>query len=118
MQPDGDWKVIRFVRMRDEWQPVRIYVTSDDAPIRPDWLTVVHARTWSRRRPEPEDAFVLSFLRDDGFEYEFVQCETLKIALDQARIIAGVPQSEWQTCSLKANPDRRFTWADVALTSP
>src|SRR5688572_25455173 len=51
------------LRMRPELQPVHIYMTPDAAPIRPDWLAVVRARTWSRRRPEPEDAFVLSLLR-------------------------------------------------------
>ena len=115
MRLEGEWYIIRYFRMRPELQPVPIYVTPDNEPIRPDWLAIVHARTWSRLRPEPEDSYVLSFLRDDGHEYDFVQCNTIEIALDQAKNIASVPQSEWQRCAVKViSEDGSFTWADVA----
>jgi hypothetical protein len=115
MRLDGEWHIIRYFRMRSELQPVHIYVTPDNEPIRPDWLAIVHARTWSRRRPAPEDSYVLSFLRDDGHEYDFVQCDTLAIAVDQAKIIAGISQTEWTECHVKIeSEDGSFSWADVA----
>lgn len=45
MRLEGEWHIIRYFRMRPELQPVHIYVTPDNEPIRPDWLAIVHART-------------------------------------------------------------------------
>ena len=85
--------LVRFLRMPDHLQPVPIYAPD---PIRPDWLAIVFVPSSPNFVVE---SYVLYFLDADGNDLEFLPFDTLEIALDQARAIAGVADSDWTQCS-------------------
>ncbi|MFT5094953.1 MAG: hypothetical protein ACI8P0_000090 [Planctomycetaceae bacterium] len=85
--------LVRFLKLPDSLKPVPIYLPE---PIRPEWLAVTFVPSTPKSVAE---TYVLSFLDTDGDELEFLQFETLEIALDQARAIAGVEHFDWTECS-------------------
>ena len=85
--------LVRFLRMPEHLQPVPIYAPD---PIRPDWLAIVFVPSTPNSVVE---SFVLYFLDADGNDLEFLQFDTLEIALDQANAIAGVANGDWTQCS-------------------
>lgn len=81
--------LVRFLSMPDSLQPVPIYAPD---PIRPEWLAIVFAPSTPK---SVNESYVLYFLDADGNELEFLQFDTLEIALDQARAIGGVANEDW-----------------------
>ncbi|MEI7729064.1 MAG: hypothetical protein WCO56_05815 [Verrucomicrobiota bacterium] len=97
--------VIRRVRLKDEHRPFEIHIGQ---LVEVDWLAVTHATSNQR------DSFNLVFFRFDGFVIDWVQYDTLAIALDQAHAIAGVEASEWEQCNAEiTNEDGRVSWEEV-----
>ena len=115
MRWDGVEYVVRYTRLREQLKPVQIYPTATLEPIRPDWVGITHGIIWSAKRPGGIDGYNLYFLMDDGQCLAMEQFETLEIAIDQARRIAGIRQDEWQECRVKvAAEDGSIRWSDLA----
>ncbi len=49
------------------------------------------------------------FLCDNGEILELLQFETLEIALDQAKWIAGIRHSDWIGCNVRVPEDGRIS---------
>ena len=85
--------LVRFLKLPEHLKPVPIYAPE---PIRPVWLAVSFVPSTPKNVAE---SYVLSFLDAVGDELEFIQFDTLEIALDQALAIAGVEHADWTECS-------------------
>ncbi len=107
----GEWHYIKYVRVREELKPMPIWTHNQE--IRPDWLAIEHAKTWTERFPEPKDTFLVNFLSDDGFLYETIEYDTLEIAMNQTKAISGVGRSEWHDCLVSLESKETVSWADV-----
>ncbi|NQT17686.1 MAG: hypothetical protein HQ582_33330 [Planctomycetes bacterium] len=115
MDCECDETIVRYVRLRDELKPVRIYTGDPPEPINPDWVAVTHAVLRSRRRPDGIEQFCLAFFMDDGQRLTWEQFETLHIAIDQATSIVGILPDEWYACRVEiVNDDGTMPWSDVA----
>ena len=106
MDQQSSHTLLRYVRLRDDLKPVPIY--SPD-PISAEWLAITFAPATPKNVVE---SYVIFFFDSDGRELEFLQFDTLDIALDQAHAIVGVKQDEWHQCS-KPLPDE---WEDFDLS--
>jgi hypothetical protein len=116
MEWENEEHLIRYARLRDELKPIPIYL---DEAMRPDWVAISHVRIWSARRPAGIESFELYFLMDDGSQLDWYGFDTLQIAVDQAKAIAGVQEHEWKACHLKSpRKDGSFAWEDVMRLSP
>lgn len=70
------------------------------------------ART--ERRPGGTEGFNLYFLLDDGRALAVECLESLEIALDQSRAIAGIRHDEWRACQVEVrSEDGSFRRSDV-----
>ena len=72
-----------------------IYTGNPVASIPADWAAVTRVRTWAR------ETFILYFLGFDGTIYEFIQCETLRISLNQGWGYTGIPPAQWERCDIE-----------------
>src|SRR5262245_59386407 len=114
--------VKRRLRGRDELNPLATWV----GPIHADWLAIARGSG-----PNVGDTFQLALLQAEQPPPLGQQCcgrsrsalltwmdfDTLKIALDQARGMFGVEGVEWDACRIEVtNPDGTVHW-DKALPS-
>lgn len=106
--------VIRCARLRSELKPVSIWSSQSDEPINPDWVGINHTILKVPQGSEEGEAYNLAFYLDDGELLEYLQFDTLEIALEQAKAIAGVEPLEWRECSVSVSSDGRVPWEDAA----
>ncbi len=108
MRDDEGGTLVRRIRLRPEHLPLPIYVSSlgeepsdeEPVPIEPSWLGIVRWRDGLR------EAFQLAFYTDDGRLLEFLQYDTLEIALDQAADIVGPEPDDWEVVCIAMPLDR------------
>ena len=99
--------VIRCVRLRSELKPLPIWSAENDEPINPDWVGINHSVSKVPQRSDEVEGYNLAFYRDDGELLEYLQFDSLEIALDQAKAIVGVQPSEWRECNVTVSSDGR-----------
>lgn len=100
--PEARGQLVRRVRLDADQRPVPVYVSirdglaqDDTQPIDPDWLGVIE---WSEG---DRHSYELIFYQDSGEWLERLQFDSLRIALDQAQGITGVPPAEWEEASIE-----------------
>lgn len=101
-----------MVRLRDALKPVPIYDGNKVVPITLEWLAISRV---AEDQHGPETC-VLYFLNAQGRPEEFLQFDSLEIAMDQAHAIAGVDQGEWRTCSVVVTSEG--PWNTMTLSHP
>ena len=106
--------IIRCVRLRDELKPLPIWSAESNEPINPDWVGVNHTAWKVPQGSKESEAYNLAFYRDDGELLEYLQFDTLEIALDQAKAIAGIQPSEWRECNVSVSSGGRVPWESAA----
>jgi hypothetical protein len=105
MMKDEADTLVRVTRLRNDLNPVQIFIGDPPEPIKPDWVGIIHRRWTEDRRAAPHESFDLSFRRDDGSEITWEQFESLLIALDQAKAIVGINRTEWKTAAIDMTED-------------
>jgi hypothetical protein len=103
-EEEPDPTVIRAVRIREDLKPLIIH-DEDDEPIEAEWAAIVEGGK------APKEWFRVSFMSDEGEEVESLSFETLEIALDQAKEIAGIDHDEWTECDVTERDGLK--WDDV-----
>jgi hypothetical protein len=106
--------VIRCARLRDELKPLPIWSAESNEPINPDWVGINHAVWKDAQRSGVAEGYNLAFYRDSGEVLEYLQFDTLEIALDQAKAIAGIQPSEWRECNVSVSNDGQVPWESAA----
>ncbi len=106
--------VIRRARLRDELKPLPIWSAESHEPINPDWVGINRAVRRADQSSSVAEGYNLAFYRDSGELLEYLQFDTLEIALDQAEAIAGVQPSEWRECDVSVAGDGRVPWEAAA----
>ena len=97
--------VVRRVRLTEKHRPFEIDV---GRLVQPDWLAITHATG------KNIDSFNLVFFGGDGNPIDWVQYDSVEIALDQAHAMIGVERSEWESCKAEiANNDGRIRWEEI-----
>ena len=89
-------------KVPDEAKPVPIYL---DGPLMSDWLGVI---SWVGT----ED-LELVFYDQDGTPREWLWWESVEIAFDQARDIAGIERTAWIPCARQVRDDETLRWDDL-----
>lgn len=65
------------------------------------------------QRSDELESYIVNFYSDDGELLEALQFDTLEIALDQAKAIAGIESSEWRKCNVVVPDDGRVSWGAI-----
>jgi hypothetical protein len=66
----------------------------------PHWAMIVDSSVEVPGRSERLEGFDVALYADDGQMLEWLQYDTLPIALDQAREILGIRQGAWEVCRI------------------
>lgn len=109
------WNVVHRVRVREELKPICIYGDDPPEPLDPEWVGVIEISDMNEGRGP--DEYAVALYGSDGRCLEWLQFETLQIALDQARAILGIEQDEWLPCRIPLPEDEgedALRWTDLA----
>jgi hypothetical protein len=94
--------VLRCVRLRAELKPMSHYLIGDPPePLNPTWVGISRFVRSSPRIPEGRESYKLCFYDKQGEEITYNGFDTLEIALDQAKAIAGIRKDEWCECNIQ-----------------
>ena len=77
---------------------------SDGRPMTPHWAFVVDSSVQWHGRSNRLEGFDVALYSDDGVMLEWLQYETLEIALDQACELLGIKQYAWEVCEIDLGP--------------
>ena len=102
---------VRSARLPEGLRAVPILTGEPPEPIPASWVAVSHVP----EHPDGPERFLLYFLSESGVPCECLQFETLEIALDQARSIAGLPHSAWRPCEVQLTEWERLDPASFPL---
>lgn len=94
MTPASTERIIRFAEIRDDLRPLPILAGDPPEPIAVRWAAISVAGQGGGRR------FLVYLLGGSGQILEAQQWETMRIALDQARSILGLTDSQWLNCDV------------------
>lgn len=103
--------LIRCVWLREELKPVPILTGNPPEYIKADWVGISHSVLKLPQRFEEVESYIVNFYRGNGELLEALQFDTLDIAVNQAKAIAGIESSEWRECNISVPDDGRVTWA-------
>ena len=109
-------RLIRYLDYPSYADDPAIYNEALGGFVRPDWLAISHAME-SGTLPE---TFVLYFLSTDGEVIEFIQRDSVEIALDEALSLTGLPHDCWVACDVpldEATSLRRSVITDATESS-
>ena len=99
--------VVKRVKLREDLNPVQIYMGTPCKPIEPDWGAITHGKT------KNNEGYNLVFFKIDGTPITWEQFETLEIAIDQAKAIVGIKKTEWSNCEVEiTREDGGISWFD------
>jgi hypothetical protein len=102
--------LIRYAPLSEELRPVSIFAGDPAVPIKADWIGISHCVVRLPPRSEEIESYIVNFYSERGELLEALQFETLNIALDQAKSIAGIAPSDWRNCNVPVPDDRRVSW--------
>lgn len=110
--------IVRYVRLREELEPMDIVDGATLASLPGDWLAITRLFASPHPGRDPMEHFMLYLLTDTGEKSESLTFDTLQIALDQAQAIFGVEHDEWHSAEVRLSRDDewvdRIPWAFVA----
>ena len=102
--------LIRYAPLSEELKPVSIFAGDPPVPIKVDWIGISHSVLRLPQRSEEIESYIVNFYSEPGELLEALQFETLNIALDQAKAMAGIAPTEWRNCNVPVPDDGRVSW--------
>ena len=87
---------------------VGIYSGDPPEPLPADWVGITRVQAFGR------ETFILYFFTTTGEPLEFLQFETLRIALDQGWDLTGIPPAQWERCNI----DLGTEWEAIPWSGP
>ncbi|HVG36035.1 MAG TPA: hypothetical protein VM911_23490 [Pyrinomonadaceae bacterium] len=106
--------VIRYAWLKEKLKPLPIWMSEPLKPIEADWVGINRIVHKIPGRLNDVIGYSLAFYSDKGEALEYLQFDTLDIAIDQARDIAGIQPSEWRECRVSVPTDGRVLWESVS----
>ncbi len=105
--------LIRHARLREEFKPILLLTGEPPESIKADWIGISHSVSKLPHRSDELESYIVNFYSDDGELLEALQFDTLDIALDQAKAIAGIEVTEWRKCNMPVPHDGRVSWSVI-----
>jgi hypothetical protein len=101
--------------MRETWTAVRrLHLAGSEVPIfdnlageaiRAEWAAIVQSAVNHPGRLDQLEGFAVALYSEDGVELEWIQFDTLEIALDQGSSILGVSRGAWEVCRVDVSAE-------------
>jgi hypothetical protein len=106
--------VIRRIKAPPQAKPVLGRVAGDPPKeIDPGWIAITHATAFDR------ESYNITFLTWQGQCLDWIQCETMAIAMDQAKAICGIDFDAWSPWKVEiVNEDGSISWDEVTEKGP
>ena len=105
--------IVCFVTVNKKWHVIDIYQGDPPRPIEPRWVGISRVVRKSHRVPKGREKYWHSFYDEDGEELVSIPCDSLEIALDQAKAKFGIGQEEWKRCSIDVQEGYKVPWSQI-----
>lgn len=106
-------RIIRYVRLDEGKRSVPVYTGDPPVPLHPHWLAIAMTDSGQPSR----HTYLLYLLTDHGEVLECLPFDAFEITLNQAKVIAGIPRANWETCNVLVPENGLVPWSLIVSST-